>query len=160
MGNWPNVIVPRFVSPLLSLRLSAKHMGIFTYTHNQLTNGITTRGRLLGDELGPDAKAFGGRLTWQPTAAFQLGLEGRAALYSNAEYQASYADADSTDYVLQKVSRTANEQRDRLGAFLKLQSDAGPAMSLRFVTERSRNYLFQGGRHTDSAGEFAFHLLF
>jgi hypothetical protein len=155
-----NVIVPRFVSPLLSLRLSAKHMGILTYTHGQLTNGITTRGRLLGDELGPDAKAFGGRLIWQPTAAFQLGMEGRAALYSNAEYQSSYADADSTDYVLQKVSRTSNEQRDRFGGFLLMQSDAGPAISLRFVTERSRNYLFQGGRHTDSAGEFAFHLLF
>lgn len=155
-----NIIVPRLVSPLLSLKLSAKHMGIITYTHPQLTNGITTRGRLLGDELGPDAKAFGGRLAWQPTAAFQLGLDGRAAIYSNAEYESFYADADSTDFVVRKVSRTADEQRDRLGGFMLLQSDAGPAMSLRFVTERTRNYLFEGGRHTDSAAEFAFHLLF
>ena len=55
--------MPRFVSPLLSLKLTATHMGIGTYTHGQLTNGITTRGRLLGNELGPDAKAFGARLT-------------------------------------------------------------------------------------------------
>ena len=61
---------------------------------------------------------------------------------------------------MQKVSRTSDEQRDRAGAALLLQSDAGPAFSVRFVTERSRNYLFQGGRFTDSATEFAFHLLF
>lgn len=155
-----NIIVPRFVSPLLSLKLSAKHMGIITYTHTVLTNGMTTRGRLLGDELGPDAKAFGAQLTWQPTAAFQLGVYGRAAIYSNAEYQRYYADPDNSDFVVRKVSRTADEQRDRAGAALLVQSDAGPTFSLRFVTERARNYLFQGERHTDSAAELAFHLLF
>jgi hypothetical protein len=155
-----NVIVPRFISSLLSLKLSAKHMGILTYTHAELTNGMTTRGRLLGDELGPDAKAFGAQLTWQPTAAFQLGVYGRSAIYSNAEYESFYADADSDDFEVRKVSRTANEQRDRAGAVMFVQSDAGPTLSLRFVTERSRNYLFQGGRFTDSAAELVFHLLF
>jgi hypothetical protein len=135
-------------------------MGIITYTHTVLTNGMTTRGRLLGDELGPDAKAFGAQLTWQPTAAFQLGVYGRAAIYSNAEYQRYYADPDNSDFVVRKVSRTADEQRDRAGAALLVQSDAGPTFSLRFVTERARNYLFQGERHTDSAAELAFHLLF
>jgi hypothetical protein len=155
-----NIIVPRFVSPLLSLKLSAKHMGILTYTHSQLTNGMTTRGRLLGDELGPDAKAFGGQLTWQPTAAFRFGVEGRSAIYSNAEYRSFYTDPNNTDFEVQKVSRTQNEQRDRAGVVILVQSDAGPAGSVRFVTERSRNYLFQGGRFTGSAGELAFHLLF
>lgn len=154
------IIVPRFVSPLLSLRVSAKHMGIQTYAHSELTNGITTRGRLLGDELGPDAKAFGGQLTWQPTSEFQLAIVGRSAIYSNADYQAFYTDADSTRYVVQKVSRAADEQRDRLGAYMLMQSAAGPALSARFVTERSRNYRFEGGRHTDSAAEIALHLLF
>ena len=154
------ITMPRFISPLLSLKLSAKHMGIFTYAHTALTNGITTRGRLLGDELGPDAKAFGAKLSWQPTAAAQLSLEGRSAIYSNAEYDASYSDPDSTRNVVQKVSRTPDELRDRLGAALLIQSDAGPAVSARFVTERSRNYLFQGGRHTDSAGELVVHLPF
>ena len=155
-----NVIVPRFISPLLSLKLTAKHMGIITYTHSELTNGMTTRGRLLGDELGPDAKAFGGQLTWQPTAAFQLGVYGRAAIYSNAEYARFYADPNNSDFVVRKISRTADEQRDRAGAVMLLQSDSGPTVSLRFVTERSRNYLFQGGRFTGSATELAFHLLF
>jgi hypothetical protein len=155
-----NVIVPRFISPLLSLKLTAKHMGILTYTHAALTNGMTTRGRLLGDELGPDAKAFGAQLSWQPTGAFQFGVYGRSAIYSNAEYRTFYTDADQEDFVVQKVARTANELRDRAGAVMLLQSDAGPTLSLRFVTERSRNYLFQGGRFTDSAAELAFHLLF
>jgi Capsule assembly protein Wzi len=155
-----NLIVPRFVSPLLSLKLTAKHMGIVTYTHGALTNGMTTRGRLLGDELGPDAKAFGAQLTWQPTAAFQFGVYGRSAIYSNAEYVRFYADPNNTDFVVRKVSRTADELRDRAGAVMLVQTDAGPTLSLRFVTERSRNYLFQGGRFTGSAGELAFHLLF
>lgn len=153
--------VPRFISPLLSLKLTATHMGIGTYTHSQLTNGITTRGRLLGNELGPDAKAFGARLTWQPLSAFQIGFDGRSAIYSNATYTAFYADpAQQTDYVVRKVARTADELRDRLGTFVIVQSDAGPAFTFRFVTERSRNYQFQGFRRTDSAVEFAFHLLF
>jgi len=155
-----NFIVPRFVSPLLSLKLTAKHLGILTYTHGALTNGMTTRGRLLGDELGPDAKSFGGQLTWQPTAAFQLGVYGRSAIYSNAEYTSFYTDADGDDFEVRKISRTSDEQRDRAGAAMLLQFDAGPTLSLRFVTERSRNYLFQGGRFTASAGEVAFHLLF
>jgi hypothetical protein len=152
--------LPRFISPLLSLKLTATHMGIGTYTHSQLTNGITTRGRLLGNELGPDAKAFGARLSWQPISAFQLTFDGRSAIYSNAAYAAFYADAAQTDYVVRKVARTADELRDRLGAIILVQSDAGPAVTFRFVTERSRNYQFQGFRRTDSAAEMAFHLLF
>jgi hypothetical protein len=155
-----SAVLPRFLSPLLSLELTAKHMGIITYTHTALQNGLTTRGRLLGDELGPDAKAFGARLSWQPTAAVQLAIDGRSAIYSNAEYETSYADADSTRYVIRKTSRTPDELRDRLGGSLLVQTDAGPAVSVRFVTERARNYLYQGYRHTDSAGEVAVHLLF
>jgi hypothetical protein len=155
-----SAIAPRFLSPLLSLELTAKHLGPITYTHAALLGGLTTRGRLLGDELGPDAKAFGGRLTWQPTAAVQFGIDGRAAIYSNAEYESFYADADSTRYSVRKVSRTSDELRDRGGASLLLQTDAGPAVSVRFVTERARNYRFEGYRHTESAGEVAIHLLF
>ena len=151
--------VPRFLSPLLSLKLTATHMGIWTYTHAQLTNGITTRGRLLGNELGPDAKAFGARLSWQPISAFQFAIDGRSAIYSNASYTAFYADTTQTNFVVRKVARTPDELRDRLGAFISVQSDAGPAVTFRWVTERSRNYQFQGFRRTDSAAELAIHLL-
>jgi len=149
--------VPRFIAPLLSLELSAKHMGILTYSHNTLTNGITTRRRLLGDELGPDSKAFGATLTWEPMSSTRLSVEGRSAIYSNAEYASFYADADSTHYVVRKVSHTADELRDRILAQLLVQSEAGPALTIRFGAERSRNYLFQGGRRTGYAAEIALH---
>lgn len=154
------ITVPRLFSPLLSLKVTAKHMGILTYTHTALTNGITTRRRLLGDELGPDAKAFGARLTWQPTAEVRLSLEGRSAIHSNAQYATFYADSTSSKFVVQKTGRTADELRDRLGTHLLVQSEAGPSVSLRFMTERSRNFEFQGFRRTDSAGELGIHVPF
>jgi hypothetical protein len=154
------VTIPRLFSPLLSLKLTAKHMGILTYTHTELRSGITTRGRLLGDELGPDAKAFGARLTWQPVAELRLSVEGRSAIHSNGQYIIYYADSSNTRYVVQKTGRTADELRDRLGVHLLVQSEAGPSASLRFMTERARNFEFQGFRRTDSAGELGVHLPF
>ena len=136
--------MPRFISPLLSLKLTAKHMGILTYTHGALTNGMTTRGRLLGDELGPDAKAFGAQLTWQPTPA--AGWASTAARdLQQCGVPVVLRRREQLRYVVRKVSRTSDELRDRVGAALLMQSEAGPAFSLRFVTERARNYLFQGG---------------
>jgi len=41
-----------------------------------------------------------------------------------------------------------------------VQSEAGPSASLRFMTERTRNFEFQGFRRTDSAGELGVHLPF
>lgn len=149
------ITLPRLFSPLLSLKLTAKHMGILTYTHGVLTNGITTRGQLLGDELGPDAKAFGARLTWQPSAEVRFSLDGRSAIHSNAQYVAFYADPEMTNYVVQKTSRTPDELRDRIGAHLLVQLESGPAFALRLVTQRTRNFEFQGFRRTDSAGELS-----
>lgn len=149
------ITLPRLFSPLLSLKLTAKHTGILTYTHAVLTNGITTRGQLLGDELGPDAKAFGARLTWQPSAEVRFSLDGRSAIHSNAQYATYYADAAQTDFVVQKTSRTPDELRDRIGAHLLVQLESGPIFALRVVTQRTRNFEFQGFRRTDSAGELS-----
>ncbi|MFL5618879.1 MAG: capsule assembly Wzi family protein [Gemmatimonadaceae bacterium] len=154
------ITLPRFFSPLLSLKLMAKHMGILTYTHSVLTNGITTRGRLLGDELGPDAKAFGARLTWQPSAEVRFSLEGHSAVHSNAQYTAYYADPGNAEYVVQKTARTSDELRDRLGANLLVQLEEGPSFGLRVVTQRTRNFEFQGFRRTDSAAELSVHMPF
>jgi hypothetical protein len=152
------ITVPRFISPLLSLKLNATHMGIITYSHGALTNGITTRGRLLGNELGPDAKAFGAQLTWEPTAAARLSLEGRRAVYSNADYSTSYADGDDARFVVQKVAKRPDEIRERIGTTILVQTEAGLAMSLRFVGERAQNYLFLGGKKKYFAAELAMHV--
>jgi hypothetical protein len=154
------ITLPRLFSPVLSLKVTAKHMGILTYTHGALTSGITSRGRLIGDELGPDAKAFGARLTWQPTAEIRLSLEGRSAIHSNAQYTTFYTDESNSRFVVQKTGRTDDELRDRLGTHLLVQNEAGPSVSVRFTTERTRNYAFQGFRRTESAGEIGVHVPF
>jgi hypothetical protein len=152
------ITIPRLITPLLSLKLNAAHMGILTYTHSALTNGITTRERLLGNELGPDAKAFGAQLTWEPIPQARFSLEGRRAIYSNAEYQSFYAGPNNTDFEVRKVSRTDDEWRDRLGAAVLVQTEAGPAVSFRVVGERARNYLFEGGERRYFAAELALQL--
>ena len=152
------ITLPRFVSPLVSLKLSATHMGVIAYSHPALSNGITTRGRLLGNELGPDAKAFGGQLTWEPTPSVRVGLEGRRAIYSDAEYATSYEGANSTRFVVRKVSKQPDEFRDRIGSSLLVQTEAGPAVTFRVVGERARNYQFQGGDRRYYAAELALQL--
>lgn len=134
-----SVVVPRIGSPDWSLKLSAKHMGILTYTHSALTNGITTHGRLLGDELGPDAKSFGAELRWMPAPTFRLTVAATSAQYSNSEYDSFYADSAHTQWTVQKVSTGPSELRDRLIGTLELQSEGGLALVLRSGGERIRN---------------------
>ena len=148
-------IFPQIGSTEFSLKLSAKHMGILTYSHGQLTNGIAARGRLLGDELGPDAKAFGAQLRWTPSPAVRFEIDGRSAIYSNATYASFYSDAAQTRYVVQKVSSTADELRDRLIGSLVLQTEDAISLSFRVGGERTRNASFQGGRRRDYVAEVA-----
>ena len=143
------VILPQIVTPALSLKLSAKHMGILTYTHAALLDGITTRGRLLGDELGPDAKSFSAQVRWDASAGARFELEGRSAIYSNATYSGFYSDSAGTRYVVQKISHTDDELRDIVMGSLILQNDDGIALTLRGGFERVRNADFQGGRRRD-----------
>jgi hypothetical protein len=143
------VIVPRLGTPALSLTLSAKHMGILTYTHNSLQNGMTTRGRLLGDELGPNAKAFGARLGWTPSATYRLDVEARSAIYSNADYGATYTDPALTHYAILKTSHTADELRDRLGVALLVYPGERISLLTRGTAQRTRNFDFGGGRRND-----------
>jgi hypothetical protein len=138
------ITLPRLGSPAWSMRLSAKHMGILTYTHDKLTNGITTRGRLLGDELGPDAKAFGAELRWQPDASVRVVLEGRSAIHSLATYRARYVDIDSLIYEVYKVSSGPDELRDRLRGTLELHRPDGLALVMRTGMERVRNSFLPG----------------
>ncbi|MFL5608634.1 MAG: capsule assembly Wzi family protein [Gemmatimonadaceae bacterium] len=152
------IVIPRIGSPDWSLKLSAKHMGILTYTHSPLTNGITTRGRLLGDELGPDSKAFGAEVRWMPAPSFRLNIEARSAQYSNAEYSAFYSDSSQTRYVVQKLSSTSNELRDRLIGTLTIQSEDGLALVLRAGGERIRNDTFTVDRRKSYVAEIALRL--
>jgi hypothetical protein len=144
-----SILVPALLSPAWSLELTAKHMGVLTYTHFQLADGIATRGRLLGDELGPDAKAFAAELTWRPYPAIRVAAEGRAAIYSSATYASHYADSARTVFVFGKTSSQPDELRDRLRATAEFQSDDGLALVIRGGAERVRNLGFQGDRRNE-----------
>lgn len=144
-----SVVLPELGSPAWALELSAKHMGVLTYTHNQLANGIATRGRLLGDELGPDAKAFAAELTWRPYAPIRVALEGRAAIYSSATYGSQYADSAHTVFDFNKTSSQPDELRDRIRATAEFQSDDGLALVFRGGGERVRNLNFGGDRRNE-----------
>lgn len=139
------ITVPQLFDPAWSLRFSAKHMGITTYAHSQLTNGITSRGRLLGDELGPNAKAFGAQLRWMPASGVRISVEERTAIYSDATYQSFYTDSAQTNFMVQKTSSNPDELRDRLLAAFEFQSDEGLSFVVRGGGERIRNLRFTPG---------------
>lgn len=150
-----SVLVPRMGTPALSAKLSAKHMGIITYSHTPRSNGITTRGRLLGDELGPDAKAFSGLLRWERSPLLRLEIDGRHAIYSNASYTSLYTDVAQTLFHVYKVSSAPDELRDRLIGRLFLQRADGLALTAAGGLEQARNASFRGGKRRDYVAELA-----
>ncbi len=148
-------VLPALGGPEWSARLSAKHTGVRTYAHGALTNGITSRGRLLGDELGPDAKSFGAEVRWEPGPSTSLSIEGRSALHSKAVYA---SEESGTHFLIRRVGDASNEQRDRAIAMLRLTRGTEWAGIARVAVERVRNADFTGGRRRDFAVELALRL--
>ncbi|MES2179169.1 MAG: capsule assembly Wzi family protein [Gemmatimonadota bacterium] len=149
------IVLPKLGSPALSMKVSVKHLGIVTYTHVELSNGMTSRGRLLGDELGPDAKSFGAQLRWTPSAALRVALDGRTITYSKAEYESYYSDAARTLYHVRKKSFGGDERRDIAGASMLFHGDEAFVVSARVGAERIRNADFGGLTRHDYVAELA-----
>jgi hypothetical protein len=147
------VVLPRVGDSPFSVQLSAKHTGVRTYTHGPLSNGITTRGRLLGDELGPDGKAFGGAVRWEPDARVRVAIEGRSAIYSQATY---VSELDGPSLVVRRVGAASNELRERVIATLVSNRSERVALTARVAAERIRNAGFTGRSRRDYAAEVAF----
>ncbi|MFI5256016.1 MAG: capsule assembly Wzi family protein [Gemmatimonadales bacterium] len=140
------VTLPSVARSPLSLRVAATHMGVRTYTHATLTNGITTRGRLIGDELGPDAKAFDLGATWNGSGRTRFALDGRTALYSLSDYTS--LDRNGT-LLLQRKGRVVNELRDQLLASMEVSETERISLVVRAGGERIRNADFvPGTRHS------------
>ncbi len=145
-----SLTAPRLLRQDVSLALSVKHTGVRTYSHSQLTNGLSTRGRLFGDELGPDAKSFGASLAWNSSAATRLSIEARTAVHSKANYGGI---SDSTQFVIYRLGDASNELRDRLMGSLVVQSQEGLGFVVRLGGVRMRNYQFSGKTHRDYLAE-------
>ena len=142
-----SVVVPRLRSPDWSLQLSATHMGPLTYTHATLLQGMTSRGRLLGNELGPDVKSFGGEVRWMPSASIRVSLEGRSSIYSNTRYVAGY-DLNGR-WIVNKVSSEPDELRELAIGSVAFDPDPATGFTLRVGAGRTRNVMFVGGRRHD-----------
>lgn len=141
--------VPMVVNADWSMKVWARHMGILTYAHGVVSNGITTRGRLLGEPLGPDAKEFAGELRWTRAPLLRMTLGARSAQYSDADYAASYADVEQVRYVVRKQRRGVNELRDGMSATIRLTRDDGSAFIAHAAAERIRNAGFTRARRRD-----------
>lgn len=138
-----SALLPSVGGTAFSLRLSAAHTGVRTYTHGQLSSGITTRGLLLGDELGPDAKAFGATVGWHGEQGARVELEGRTELYSRSDYVIT---DQLTKFTLHRLGTVTNELRDRAVASLEWPYAGGLTLIARAGAERIRNADFGAGR--------------
>ena len=145
-------MLPSIARSPVSVRLSAKHTGIRTYAHGSLSNGIATRGRLLGDELGPDAKAFGVTMLWEPSGSIRLAVEGRHATYSKATYA---TELRGNYFVIRRIGDASNEERDRVVVSLAAEVASGTSLVARVGGERTANFAFTGGRRRDYAADVA-----
>jgi hypothetical protein len=138
-----SALLPSVGGSAFSLRLAATHMGVRTYTHGPLSNGITTHGILLGDELGPDAKAFGATITWHGQQGARVALGGRTELYSRSDY---VVEDVLTRFDLHRVGAVTNELRDRLVASVEYPQPGGLTLVARAGAERIRNADFTAAR--------------
>lgn len=146
------LVLPSVAGSASSVGVFAKHTGVRTYTHGSLSNGLTSRGRLLGDELGPDAKAFGAQLGWEPGGPLRATLEARSAIYSRATY---VTEEQGTHFLIRRVGAASNELRDRIVATVVAHRADGLALTARLAGERIRNADFAGGSRRDYAAEVA-----
>jgi hypothetical protein len=144
--------LPSVAGSRVSARVSAKHTGVRTYTHGALSNGVTTRGRLLGDELGPDAKSFGAEIGWHPDRGPRGTLEVVSAIMSRADY---VTDAAGTHFDIHRLGPPTNELRDRIVASAISELRGGWVLTGRVGAERVRNADFTGGVRHDYVADVA-----
>jgi hypothetical protein len=59
----------------LSLDVRGHDTSLRLYRHYQFTSGLTYRDQVIGDPLGPNARALYGTLTWRPALTLAVDLE-------------------------------------------------------------------------------------
>lgn len=148
-----SITAPRLGSPFWSLQLSATHMGPLTYTHADLSQGVTTRGRLLGNELGPDAKAFGAEVRWMPAPGTRLSFAGRSVVSSNVLYASGY-DINGR-WIVRKLSALPDELGEQAVGSIAVEPTSTTGVTVRAGVGRIRNAMFVGGRRHNYAVDVA-----
>lgn len=141
------VIVPRVGSPGLAVRLRVTHIGPLSYNHASLTQGMTTRNRLLGDELGPDSKGYFAGLDWSRDPGLCVSIDGMVGIQSNATYAVGYDAAGSL--IVRRASAAPDELREQAIVTLVRAPSPAAALTVRAGATRIRNVMFVGGRRHD-----------
>jgi len=114
-----NGIIAGFVLPQLSasgtwsVEAEAHHTGLRYYEHMQFPSGLTNRGRIIGDALGPRANAGYLTLGWEPNAVTQLQMKGAYEWRSNDQYDFTTSGPNDEGFGFVKTEVRPKEKRAR-----------------------------------------------
>jgi hypothetical protein len=147
----------------LSLDVRAHDTSLRLYRHYQFTSGLTYRDQVIGDPLGPNARALYGTLTWRPALTLAVDLELAAEERDPSLWTTTVDGPDDAGWRFVRVSRGTIERRQR--AVLGLRSlPLGPGIAAvaRGGAEVVRNEAFvaDGRRRAYAVGELGVQLRF
>ncbi|HET9455027.1 MAG TPA: capsule assembly Wzi family protein [Gemmatimonadaceae bacterium] len=93
--------------------LEARHTGLRFYQHEQFSSGLTVDRFILGDPLGPRARALAARITHDPGARSPLMLTWAIEQRSNDQYVVSAEEQTAAGWRFVKVEDRPEEIRQR-----------------------------------------------
>lgn len=126
--------------------LEWRQTGIRQFRHHQFTSGMTLRGRLLGDPLGPDARGAFASLSWSPSTWRRFSLDGALEGRRAHEYTDVTGGAATIDF--ERTETRPVERRARLVAGIETAgADGRLRLGVQAGVERAANWNFTDGAH-------------
>lgn len=124
--------------------LELRHTGIRHYRHHQFTSGMTLRGRLLGDPLGPDARGAYASLAWSGATWTRVTLDGAMEERRGDAYTDVTGGAATIDF--ERTETRPVERRARLVGGLEAgRGDGRLRLLVQAGVERATNWDFEPG---------------
>jgi hypothetical protein len=137
------IIAPSLFRDALSARVAYHVTGLRFYAHHQITNGITSRRIILGDDLGHDGAGVSGTLRWERSDGSSITFDAARETRSNDQYVGTYLSPGRTGLVFQRVATLPREQRTRGTATARWFALAERAMvEVSGGLERTKNFGF------------------
>ncbi len=133
----------------LDVWADAKSAGPLPHTHHQYTSGLTLDGRVLGDPLGPNARAVSVGAAWT-VPAWKVEASVAQESYSADQWQLEGAfEGDTRPWVWNKTRELASEKRRRLTLdWTRTPQRGRVALAVHLAYERVVNFAFTGeSRH-------------
>ena len=138
------VIIPRLFAPTLSARVEYHRAGIRFYAHHLLTNGITSRRFILGDDLGHDADGVAGLVRFVSSNALSVAFDAATETRRNDTYVGTYTLPGAQGFVFTRLAVLPSERRVRGGILTRWNMRGGDRLvELRLSAVRMRNFGFE-----------------